>query len=62
MGGGTESVPPNDYGTNLGREEEKDSCKEKKNTSKEVRGEVCLDRADAVIDGMTIHGGLGRWR
>ena len=25
MGGGIETVPPNDYGTNLGREEEKDS-------------------------------------
>jgi hypothetical protein len=23
MGGGTETVPPNDYGTNLGRAEEK---------------------------------------
>jgi hypothetical protein len=23
MGGGIETVPPNDYGTNLGREEEK---------------------------------------
>jgi hypothetical protein len=29
MGGGTEKVPPNDYGTNLGREEEKDSYKGK---------------------------------
>ena len=25
----------------------------KKNTSAEVRGNVCLDRVDAVIDGMT---------
>ena len=25
----------------------------RKNTSKQVRGEVCLDRADLVIDGMT---------
>jgi len=27
MGGGTEKVPPNDYGTNLGRKEEKDSSR-----------------------------------
>jgi hypothetical protein len=27
--------------------------KEQKNTSAEVPGEVCLDRADDVIDGMT---------
>src|SRR5882757_1796433 len=25
----------------------------RKNTSRQVRGEVCLDRADLVIDGMT---------
>ena len=53
MGGGTEKVPPNDYGTNLGREEEKDSSSRRENTSEEVRGEVCLDRADLVIDEMT---------
>jgi hypothetical protein len=53
MGGGTETVPPNDYSTNLGRAEEKDPYKERKNTSQEVNGEVCLDRTDVVIDEMT---------
>jgi hypothetical protein len=33
MGSGTAEVPLNDYGTNLGREE-KDSYRERKNTSK----------------------------
>src|SRR5882757_3140888 len=33
----------------------------RKNTSRQVRGEVCLDRADLVIDGMTrLCGRLGR--
>src|SRR5260370_11526842 len=58
MGGGTETVPPNDYGTNLGRQEEKDSYRSRENASEEVHGKVCLDSADAVIDEMTV--GRGR--
>ena len=50
MAGGTKNSPK-DSTTSLGREEEKDSYKERKNTSNEVRGEVRLDKADAVIDG-----------
>jgi hypothetical protein len=34
MGGGTETVPPNDYGTNLGREEEKILISEEKTLQK----------------------------
>ena len=56
MAGGTKN-PPKDSTTSLGREEEKDSYKERKNTSNEVRGEVRLDKADAVIDGKTGGGG-----
>jgi hypothetical protein len=48
-----QKVPLHDYGTNLGRVEEKDPDKRRENTSEEVCGEVCLDRADGVIDGMT---------
>jgi hypothetical protein len=54
MGGGTEKFCRTVTGTNLGRRsEEKDSYRERKNTSAEVHGEVCLDRADLVIDEMT---------
>jgi hypothetical protein len=34
MGGGTKTVPPNDYGTNLGREEEKILTREGKTLQK----------------------------
>ena len=50
MAGGTETIPSNDSGTNLGRR--KKISGERKNTSRQVRGEVCLDRADVVIDEM----------
>src|SRR5260370_40622550 len=54
MGGGIETVSRNDFGTNLGRQEEKDSYRRRENASEEVHGKVCLDSADAVIDGMTV--------
>jgi hypothetical protein len=53
MGSGTAPVPLNDYGSNLGRAEEKDSYKERKNTSRKCRVKFYLDEADFVIDGMT---------
>src|SRR5690242_15081619 len=53
MGGGTDRVPPNDYGTNLGREEEKILTGKEKTLQKKVHGEVCLDGAVVVIDRMT---------
>ena len=46
---GTSAVPSNDSSTNLGRRKRFEL---KKNTSRQVRGEVCLDGADVVIDGM----------
>jgi hypothetical protein len=46
-------VPLNDYGSNLGRAEEKDSYKERKNTSRKCTVKFYLDEADFVIDGMT---------
>jgi hypothetical protein len=53
MGSGTAPVPLNDYGSNLGRAEEKDSYKERKNTSRKCTVKFYLDEADFVIDGMT---------
>jgi len=49
MAGGTTAVPSNDLSTNLGR---KKDFGLRKNTSSQVRGELRLDRADVVIDGM----------
>ena len=49
MAGGTTAVPSNDLSTNLGR---KKDFGLRKNTSSQVRGELRLDRADVVIDGL----------
>ena len=50
MAGGTSAVPSNDFEHEPWSQEKDFGLR--KNTSKQVPGEVCLDRADVVIDGM----------